>query len=89
VLLGVVAAVREGYDAWQAGGEAATQRLAASYAAGCATVGQDVRVDLPAGETITGRATAVDPDGRLVVETDAGPQRVGAGDVVHVRPAGA
>lgn len=86
VLLGVVAAVREGYDAWQAGGAEAAARLASSYAAHCATIGQDVRVDLPDGTSLTGRAVDVDGDGRLVVETGDGPRKVGAGDVVHVVP---
>lgn len=86
VLLGVVAAVREGYDAWQVGGAEAASRLASSYVAHCATVGQDVRVDLPGGTAIAGRAVDVDLDGRLVVETPAGVEKVGAGDVVHVVP---
>jgi BirA family biotin operon repressor/biotin-[acetyl-CoA-carboxylase] ligase len=88
VLRAVVAALREGYDAWRAGGATAAARLAASYSAGCATVGQEVRVELPGGGALTGRAVDVDPDGRLVVATAAGEERVGAGDVVHVRPAG-
>jgi BirA family biotin operon repressor/biotin-[acetyl-CoA-carboxylase] ligase len=86
VLLGVVAAVREGYDAWQVGGSEAASRLASSYVAACATVGQDVRVDLPGGTAIAGRAVDVDIDGRLVVETSDGVEKVGAGDVVHVVP---
>jgi BirA family biotin operon repressor/biotin-[acetyl-CoA-carboxylase] ligase len=86
VLLGVVAGLREGFDAWQAGGPEAAQRLAASYVANCATVGQDVRVDLPGGTALSGRAVDVDPDGRLVVETADGMEKVGAGDVVHVVP---
>jgi BirA family biotin operon repressor/biotin-[acetyl-CoA-carboxylase] ligase len=86
VLLGVVAAVREGYDAWQAGGSEAAARLASSYVAHCATIGQDVRVDLPGGTSISGRAVDVDTDGRLVVETPEGVEKVGAGDVVHVVP---
>ena len=86
VLLGVVAAVREGYDAWQVGGSEAASRLASSYVAACATVGQDVRVDLPGGTAISGRAVDVDIDGRLVVETGDGVEKVGAGDVVHVVP---
>ncbi|WP_245927145.1 biotin--[acetyl-CoA-carboxylase] ligase [Nocardioides silvaticus] len=86
VLLGVVAAVREGYDAWQAGGSEAAARLASSYVAHCATVGQDVRVDLPGGTSLSGRAVDVDLDGRLVVETAGGVEKVGAGDVVHVVP---
>jgi BirA family biotin operon repressor/biotin-[acetyl-CoA-carboxylase] ligase len=89
VLLGVVAAVREGYDMWQAGGEQGTARLAASYRAQCATLGRDVRVELPGSGELLGRATDIDDDGRLVVETAAGTERVGAGDVIHVRPASA
>jgi BirA family biotin operon repressor/biotin-[acetyl-CoA-carboxylase] ligase len=51
----------------------------------CATLGQQVRVTLAAGD-ITGRAAAIDEAGRLVVETAAGPRSVSAGDVVHLRP---
>lgn len=87
VLVAVVEAVREGYDTWQVGGAEASARLRSSYVAHCATLGQEVRVDLPGGTAVTGRAVDVDPDGRLVVETATGPEKVGAGDVVHVRPA--
>ncbi|NHA01744.1 hypothetical protein G5V59_24075 [Nocardioides sp. W3-2-3] len=62
-----------------------TARLATSYRSHCATLGRDVRVDLPGGGALSGRAVDVDPDGRLVVETANGTERVGAGDVVHVR----
>lgn len=86
VLLRVVTAVRERYDAWRAGGEAGTARLATSYAAACATVGQQVRVELPGGGALTGEAVDVDRDGLLVVATADGERRIGAGDVVHVRP---
>lgn len=85
VLVHVLAAIRESYDAWQLGGEPGATRLAESYAAACRTVGRDVRVDLPAGGVLEGRAVAVDPSGRLVVESADGRQEVGAGDVVHVR----
>lgn len=86
VLLATVVALREAYDAWQAGGPEATSRLAASYAAHCATIGQEVRVELPGGTTLHGRAVDVDADGRLVVDTGSGRESVGAGDVVHVVP---
>ncbi|GAA1530586.1 biotin--[acetyl-CoA-carboxylase] ligase [Nocardioides humi] len=89
VLLGVVAAVREGYDVWQAGGEQGTARLATSYRSHCATLGRDVRVEVPGGGELLGRATDIDDDGRLVVETADGTERVGAGDVIHVRAASA
>jgi BirA family biotin operon repressor/biotin-[acetyl-CoA-carboxylase] ligase len=87
VLLEAIAAIREGYDVWQAGGEQGTARLATSYRSHCATLGREVRVDLPGGGVLTGRAVDVDDDGRLVVETASGAERVGAGDVVHVRSA--
>jgi BirA family biotin operon repressor/biotin-[acetyl-CoA-carboxylase] ligase len=87
VLLSVLTTLREAYDAWQAGGDHTGLRLAESYAAACVTVGQDVRVDLPDGSALLGRATGVDPGGRLVVESLDGTQYVAAGDVVHVRPA--
>jgi BirA family biotin operon repressor/biotin-[acetyl-CoA-carboxylase] ligase len=63
-----------------------TTALRAAYADACTTLGREVRVDLPAGEVLTGTAVDIDAQGRLVV---AGPDRevaVGAGDVVHVRP---
>ncbi|GEP47934.1 biotin--[acetyl-CoA-carboxylase] ligase [Microbacterium saccharophilum] len=51
----------------------------------CATVGADVRVSLPDGTTLTGTATGLDAEGRLLVRTEAGETAVAAGDVVHVR----
>ncbi|HNA50422.1 MAG TPA: hypothetical protein PK594_06180, partial [Mycobacterium sp.] len=44
-------------------------------------------LQLPSGETLEGRATGVDESGRLVVAGPEGDTAVGAGDVVHVRPA--
>lgn len=86
VLVELLRALREAFDGWQQGGADATARLRSSYAAGCVTVGRDVRVELPGGETLLGRATGVDATGRLVVAGAAGVTAVGAGDVVHVRP---
>ena len=78
----------DAYVAWQAGGKDAADRLATSYAAGCATIGRDVSVALPGGGTLTGRAVEIDPSGRLVVTSGSGERTaVGAGDVVHVRDA--
>lgn len=82
ILLWVLGALREEYDAWQGGGTAA---LHAAYLRSCVTVGRDVRVDLPGGGSLTGRATGIDPGGRLVVQAPGGESAVGAGDVVHVR----
>lgn len=70
------------YDEWQAGAD-----LRPAYLELCLTPGQEVRVAVPGGEVV-GLAVDVDPNGRLVVRTEAGEQHLGAGDVVHVRPAG-
>jgi len=68
----------------RASGDAGASGLAAAYREGCATLGRDVRVELPGPREIVGRAVDVDADGRLVLETDRGRQTVAAGDVVHV-----
>ena len=85
LLLAVLQAVWEAYATWQTGGDLAGMRLAESYAAACVSIGRDVRVDLPSGEVLEGRAVEIDPGGRLVVQTSDGLRPVGAGDVVHVR----
>jgi BirA family biotin operon repressor/biotin-[acetyl-CoA-carboxylase] ligase len=54
----------------------------------CATIGQEVRVELPGDEVLQGHAVDVDDHGRLIVETGDGITTVAAGDVVHVRPQG-
>lgn len=75
------------YAVW-AGGSAGDELLRSTYTRRCATVGQLVRVELPSGETLTGSAVDVDLAGRLVVRSGGTTTVVGAGDVVHVRPAG-
>ncbi|MFW6694739.1 biotin--[acetyl-CoA-carboxylase] ligase [Streptomyces sp. MAR4 CNX-425] len=77
------------YTGWRgAAGDPAGARLQETYAAGCATLGRQVRAELPGGASVTGEAVAVDGDGRLVLATAAGLQEpVAAGDVVHLRPA--
>ncbi len=79
---------REAYAAWEAGGDLSGMRLAESYAAACVTVGQQVRVDLPDGRQLEGKAVEIDPTGQLVVEHDDVRTPVSAGDVVHVRSIG-
>ncbi|MGH3280650.1 MAG: biotin--[acetyl-CoA-carboxylase] ligase [Trebonia sp.] len=58
-----------------------------AYRSLCATLGRTVRVELPVGRFVTGIATGIDPDGRLLVTDHAGnrPLAVSAGDVIHVR----
>lgn len=87
LLVQVLAALGEGYDAWRAAAGDPTGRLRASYLRLCSTVGRRVRVDLPGGAPLTGEAAGVDAEGRLEVVTESGDTVVlGAGDVVHVRP---
>lgn len=51
-----------------------------------ATLGRDVRVELPAGEVLEGRAVGIESDGRLVVlDACAITHRLDIGDVVHLR----
>jgi BirA family biotin operon repressor/biotin-[acetyl-CoA-carboxylase] ligase len=64
------------YGMWDAGFEVIEE-----YRATCSTIGQQVRVMLPAGD-LEGRAEDVDDEGRLVVDGTA----VSAGDVTHLRP---
>lgn len=87
VLVEALSAIREAYDAWEAGGDLNSERLADSYAAACVTIGRDVRVDLPDGSVLVGAATGIDGDGRLVVDADGDVHAIAAGDVIHVRSA--
>ncbi|WP_228980505.1 biotin--[acetyl-CoA-carboxylase] ligase [Streptomyces sp. DH12] len=89
LLRAVLRSVEEWYRRWTAaGGDPSASGLQAAYAAGCATLGRAVRAELPGDRSLTGEAVAVDGDGRLVVATaDGAREAVGAGDVVHLRPA--
>lgn len=83
----LLAAVLDRLAAWYAewrtaGGDAQTSGLRSAYTESCVTIGRPVRAILPGGAEISGLATTVDIDGRLVV----GGQPVAAGDVVHLRP---
>ena len=54
------------------------------YVAELDTIGRDVQVELPGDVTLRGRATAVDPVGRLVVEEpDGSEHHLDVGDIVH------
>jgi BirA family biotin operon repressor/biotin-[acetyl-CoA-carboxylase] ligase len=71
-----------------AGGDLTEAGLLGDYRAHCATLGQDVEVQLPDGTALTGRAADIDAAGQLQVDMVGGQRHtVFAGDVVHVRPA--
>lgn len=75
-------------DRWRRnGGEVVDSGLLARYRNLCATVGEQVRVELGGDETLSGTASDIDSGGRLVVRgVDGTTTAVSAGDVVHVRP---
>ena len=60
--------------------------VAARYRSELATLGRDVRVELPGGRELLGSAVDVDQAGRLVVVDSSGARHaLDVGDVVHVR----
>jgi BirA family biotin operon repressor/biotin-[acetyl-CoA-carboxylase] ligase len=70
------------YARWRAAaGDADASGLREAYLLHCATLGRQVRVELPGGAGATGRADGIDPDGRLLVDGHG----YAAGDVVHLR----
>ncbi|MGB2568244.1 biotin--[acetyl-CoA-carboxylase] ligase [Micromonospora citrea] len=87
LLRALLRSLAEWYDRWRAaGGDPVTSGLRDAYLNSCATVGRQVRVLLPDGGELTGRAVGVDADGQLVVETADGRRALAAGDVLHLRP---
>jgi len=54
-----------------------------SYRHRCSTLGRDVMVEFPGGQTLTGRAMDIDDEGHLLVEDGQTTRTVVAGDVVH------
>lgn len=84
VLAAYLGRLRELVDGLAAQGAAASG-LHRAVEAACDTIGRDVRVELPGGAELRGRATGIAADGRLVVRSGGGDELVAAGDVVHVR----
>jgi BirA family biotin operon repressor/biotin-[acetyl-CoA-carboxylase] ligase len=82
-LLGRFASVEA---AWRdAAGDIEASGILATYLENCATIGQDVRVEL-GDSTLSGRATTITPTGELVITApDSTEHPVSAGDVVHLR----
>ncbi len=82
LLVGILDEFAGWYQRWQAcGGDPEGSGLRAAYQGICATIGRTVTVSLPGAEVLTGTATGVDGDGRLLVDG----RPVAAGDVIHVR----
>ncbi|MER7455264.1 biotin--[acetyl-CoA-carboxylase] ligase [Nocardia beijingensis] len=68
------------FTAWR-DADWATDELAAAYRERCATIGTEVRAELPGGRMLTGIADGIDDYGRLLI----GGEAVSAGDVTHLR----
>ncbi len=89
ILVAMLRELEQWYLRWADGlepGDAEDSGLRAAYLSACSTVGRDVRVELPGGGALAGRACDVDSVGRLLVKAADGMHAVSAGDVVHVRP---
>lgn len=80
VTLGVLTHLEAWYRRWLGG-----EDLRDTYAAGCSTIGREVRVMVSATESIEGVAEAVDEYGRLVVRSGGRRAVFSAGDVMHLR----
>ncbi|QES43500.1 biotin--[acetyl-CoA-carboxylase] ligase [Streptomyces venezuelae] len=89
LLRAVLRSLEHWYVTWRdADGDPTASRLQETYAAGCATLGRQVRAELPGNRSVVGEAVAVDADGRLILATREGVQEpIGAGDIIHLRPA--
>lgn len=73
------------YELANARGDADAAGIRSLVQQECATIGREVRVELPNSELLMARASGLDESGRLMVITDAGPRAVAAGDVTHLR----
>jgi BirA family biotin operon repressor/biotin-[acetyl-CoA-carboxylase] ligase len=87
LLRALLRTLADAYQSWcAAGGEPDGSGLADAYRMHCDTLGREVRVQLPDGSWLTGRASDVDSVGRLVVTgPDGAITALAAGDVQHVR----
>ncbi|GAA1734504.1 biotin--[acetyl-CoA-carboxylase] ligase [Luedemannella helvata] len=87
LLRALLRAVADWYARWtEADGDPVASGVREAYLRDCVTVGADVRVSMPDGSIVAGRASDVDLDGRLVVLGAHGDRHaVAAGDVRHVR----
>src|SRR5690606_5725983 len=68
-------------------GDATAAGLRAEIAASCLTIGQQVRIELPGGEVLSGRAQGLGDQGELIFQAAGAiaPQSIFAGDITHIR----
>lgn len=77
------------FDHWYGAlfGPGGREVVLAEYRTRCSTIGRRVRAELADGSAVIGEASAVDDQGRVVIDAPAGPVAVAVGDVHHLRPA--
>jgi BirA family biotin operon repressor/biotin-[acetyl-CoA-carboxylase] ligase len=87
VLAEILRSLERWYLGFSADPDPVRSGLLAQYRAACATLGRQVRVELPAGRVLAGLAEGVDPSGRLLVRPAGAMSAtpVSAGDVIHLR----
>jgi BirA family biotin operon repressor/biotin-[acetyl-CoA-carboxylase] ligase len=87
LLVEILGQLERGYLAFLADLDPVRSGLLAEYRAACATLGRQVRVELPADRVLAGTAEDIDPAGRLLVRPGnaAAAIPVSAGDVIHLR----
>ena len=87
LLAGILFFLERWYLGFSADPDPVRSGLLAEYRAACATLGRQVRVELPAGRVLAGVAEDIDPSGRLLVRPTgaASATPVSAGDVIHLR----
>ncbi len=66
-------------------GDPVASGLREAYQHRCATLGEQVRVELPAQPALIGAAEQIDTEGRLVVVSDGQRRALSVGDVTYVR----
>ena len=66
-------------------GDPVASGLREAYQQRCATLGEQVRVELPGQPELTGTAVEIDTEGRLVVLSGEQRRALSVGDVTHVR----
>lgn len=77
-------------ERWErADGDIDASGIRAKYLQRCASIGADVSVHLPDGSTVSGTAIDVHAEGSIVVDDGHRIRRFSAGDVQHLRVAGA
>lgn len=78
-------------EAWREqadGQDGALAALRQRYRELSATLGTEIRAELPDGSQVSGRAVDLGAHGELVIETGGERRTITAGDVVHLRPTG-